>query len=324
MQPIADTSTCASLSVDLDNEWAYLASRGDPAWHEFSSYLAYVIPRILECLRQRGLKITFFVVGRDAEFAFNREALASVSAEGHEIGNHSLRHELWLHQYTESEFESELAQTEELLYTVTGQRPRGFRGPGFNYSEVTIKALAKRGYLYNASTFPSFLGPIARAYHLSKTYFGFEDRARLAHLFGGWREGLKPLRPYRWSFGPASLIEIPVTTCPVFRIPIHLTYVMYLAALSPELARTYFRVAMAMCRCLQVEPSILLHPIDFLTSREAPRLASFPGMGLRESEKRSVLESCLDYLQLNWPICSLERHASLIAQRKNIPIAIIE
>lgn len=312
--------SCASLSIDLDNEWAYLKSRGDQRWRTYPSYLTLVVPRILALLRKRDVTITFFVVGKDAEYTGNHEALASISAAGHEIGNHSLQHDLGMHRYTEEQFRSELIEAEQRLLEVTGQRPRGFRGPGFSYSDVTLRVLAQHGYLYHASTLPSFLGPIARTYHIWKSRLSHEERSQLRQLFGGWSEGLRPLKPYRWSLGHGSLIEIPVTTFPVIRFPIHLTYVMYLAGLSPRLAGAYFESAIGLCRLFQIEPSILLHPIEFMTGHDIPSLAAFPGMRLDERDKQALLESCLDCLQENWPVVSLERHAIAIAQRKDLPI----
>jgi peptidoglycan/xylan/chitin deacetylase (PgdA/CDA1 family) len=89
----------ASLSLDLDNQWSYMKTHGDAGWDAYPSYLDIVVPRVLEFLAARGLRITFFVVGQDAALERNRDALAALSAAGHEIGNHSFRHEPWLHLY---------------------------------------------------------------------------------------------------------------------------------------------------------------------------------------------------------------------------------
>ena len=40
----------ASLSLDLDNEWAYLKTRADPAWRNYPSYLDQVVPHIAAAL----------------------------------------------------------------------------------------------------------------------------------------------------------------------------------------------------------------------------------------------------------------------------------
>ena len=57
----------------------------------------------LQFLKERGLSITFFIVGQDAALEKNREAIASIAAAGHEIGNHSFNHEPWLHLYSKEE-----------------------------------------------------------------------------------------------------------------------------------------------------------------------------------------------------------------------------
>src|SRR5215510_6473885 len=93
----------ASLSLDLDNQWSYMKTHGDPGWKEFPSYLDVAVPRILEFLRARGLTISFFIVGQDAALERNRAPLRALADAGHEIGNHSFNHEPWLHLYSEAE-----------------------------------------------------------------------------------------------------------------------------------------------------------------------------------------------------------------------------
>ena len=82
----------ANLSLDLDNEWAYLKTHENPEWETYPSYLNVVIPRILDTLAARNLRITFFVVGQDAALEYNRHALSQLASAGHAIGNHSLKH----------------------------------------------------------------------------------------------------------------------------------------------------------------------------------------------------------------------------------------
>ena len=79
-----------------------MKTHGDAGWQSHPSYLDAVVPRILAFLAERRLTITFFIVGQDAALEKNRAALRSISAAGHEIGNHSFRHEPWLHLYTAS------------------------------------------------------------------------------------------------------------------------------------------------------------------------------------------------------------------------------
>ena len=89
---MAGARRTASLSLDLDNHWSYLKTHGDAGWVDYPSYLDTVVPRVLEVLAGRDLTITWFVVGQDAVLDRNRDALRSLAAAGHEIGNHSFHH----------------------------------------------------------------------------------------------------------------------------------------------------------------------------------------------------------------------------------------
>jgi hypothetical protein len=308
----------ANLSLDLDNEWAYLKTHEDPVWESYPSYLNVVVPRILQSLARRNLKITVFVVGQDAALEYNHEALAQIARAGHEIGNHSLRHEPWLHLFSEHDLEQELAEAERHIQAATGQKPTGFRGPGYSQSATLLRVLARRGYAYDASSLPSFIGPIARAYYFATGKFDAEQRERLNRLFGSWKDGLRPLKPYRWRFDQTSLLEMPVTTFPVFRVPIHLSYVMYLAGFSTILAQVYFNTALWTCRLLGVEPSILLHPLDFLGGEDVPRLKFFPSMGMTGEQKIAVVERCLDSMVRLFDVRPVGEHAAVVAARSNL------
>ena len=133
------TKPLASLSLDLDNQWTYMKTHADPGWESFPSYLDILVPRVLNFLEKRGLKITFFIVGQDAALEKNRTAIQSIADAGHEIGTHSFNHEPWLHLYSEQQFEEDLARAEEHIERVTGQKPFGFRGPGYSFSSTVLR-----------------------------------------------------------------------------------------------------------------------------------------------------------------------------------------
>lgn len=309
----------ASISIDLDNEWAYLKALGDPRWRMYPSYLYKVVPVILQFLKSRGVVLTVFVVGKDADFPGNMESLASLSDLNHEIGNHSLRHDITLHNYNEIELERDLSEAEELIGAATGKHPVGFRGPGFSLSEVTLRVLSNRGYLYDASSLPTYIAPLASAYHRRMSHRSHSEREAVNELSGAWIDGLRPLKPHRWKVGERSLLEIPVTTFPIFRFPIHLTYVMYAAGASRRLALLYFESALALCRRNRIAPSILLHPIDFIDLGDAPSLLGLPTIGLKNSIKLSLLNDCFDYIQARWSIVTMCQHAELASRSSTLP-----
>jgi hypothetical protein len=311
----------ASLSLDLDNQWSYMKTHGDGGWESFPSYLDVLVPRVLRFLKERELKITFFIVGQDAALDKNREALAQIAAAGHEIGNHSFHHEPWLHLRSEQEIEDELKNAEEQIERVTGHRPVGFRGPGFSLSDVTLSVLARRGYSYDASTFPTFLGPVSRAYYFMTAKLSDEEREQRKALFGGVRDGLRPLKPYRWQLdGGAGLIEIPVTTMPVFKLPIHVSYLLYLSRLARPLALGYFQTALKLCRLTGTGPSLLLHPLDFLGREDTRELSFFPGMNLASEEKLATVGEVLRALASEFAVVNVERHAQSASLSSSLSI----
>jgi len=299
----------ACVSLDLDDKWTYLKIRGIESWQGFPSYLPIVVPRVLRFLAEGSLRITFFIVGQDAAFLRNLPVLRAIADAGHEIGNHSFHHEPWLHLYSRTEIERELDLAEHHIRTVTPRKIHGFRGPGFSFSGTVAEVLAARGYLYDASTLPTFLGPLARAYYLMTAKLSAEERRRRGCLYGRWRDGLLPLKSYTCQTRGGPLLEIPVSTVPLIRTPFHLSYLIYLSAYSERLARAYLRLALTLCRASGVEPSFLLHPLDFLGPDEAPELGFFPGMRVSLQRKLDLADFALASIAESFRIVTLEEQA---------------
>ena len=313
----------ASVSLDVDNLWSYMKTHGDAGWESRPSYLDVFVPTVLDALDELKLKITFFVVGVDCAREENRFALRSLSSRGHEIGNHSYEHEPWLHLYTREQLEHEIDQAERAIEWATGQKPVGFRGPGFSWCPALLEVLAERGYLFDASTLPTYLGPLARAYYFATARnFTKQEKEERGALFGSFRDGLRPVRAYRWRLGTgATLLEIPVSTIPVIKSPFHLSYLLYLSRFSEGLAMAYLHTAIAMCRATGVEPSFLLHPLDLLGGDQVPELKFFPGMDLTGERKRRFFLKVLSTLGEHFTLVPMGTHAkSLLARNGRLRV----
>ena len=304
----------ASMSLDLDNQWSYMKTHGESDWEEFPSYLDWAVPRILEYLEKRDLKITFFIVGQDAVLEHNQAAMRALGDAGHEIGNHSFNHEPWLHLYSEEKLNDELAQAEEAIRSATGKSPVGFRGPGFSLSPATLRVLAKRGYKYDATVFPNLLNPLARMYFFATSSLTPEEKEQRKELFGTWKDAARPVKPFRWDIDGDSIMELPVTTMPVFKLPIHLSYILYAARFSKTLALLYFRFALLMCRMTNVSPSILLHPLDFIGSDDLRDLDFFPGMDIELDRKLELVSEVIDILRKHYDIVTVAEHIDAVTQ----------
>lgn len=299
----------ASLSLDLDNKWSYMKTHGDPNWVSYPSYLDIVVPRILKLLKEEDLKITFFIVGQDAAIESNQPALKSIADAGHEIGNHSFKHEPWMQLYTPQEVEDELSKTEAILESVTGQKTIGFRAPGYSISDDVLNVLSRRGYTYDCSTFPTYLGSLARAYYFMTSKLTEEQKADRQQLFGTFRDGRRTNKTYWVETKDRRMIEIPVTTFPVFKTPFHTSYVLYISAYSRFLALAYFRMAMLTCRATGIQPSILLNPLDFLgVDDNQPEMAFFPAMNLPAEPKIEVVRQALRIFKQYYDVCTMRDH----------------
>ena len=91
-------------------------------------------PMILDTLRSRGVKATFFVVGQNVDT--EQRLLQRMYSEGHEIGNHTYRHpNLALTSRTRAILE--LDMTTQLVSSLLNRRLAFFRPPYFGDAEPT-------------------------------------------------------------------------------------------------------------------------------------------------------------------------------------------
>ncbi len=282
-----------NVSLDLDNKWSYLKTAGRSQWKEFPSYLPEACMHIETVMGSAGMHATIFVIGQDLLCPENVKAIRGLTAAGHDLGNHSFHHEPWLHLYNKEQIAYEIDKTDELLRELGGVHSLGFRGPGYSDSPLVHECLAERGYRYCASQFSSCVGPLARMYFFLKTGLKGEKRVGREKLFGNFDAILGSNRPYRLSQSE-NFWMIPVTVMPMSRLPFHFSYIQFLAEKSSLLARMYFSTSLLLCRTFRIEPSLLLHPLDFMGSDEQPELAYFPGMKHKGAVKRKRL---LGYLQ---------------------------
>lgn len=314
----------ASVSLDLDNLWSYMKTHGEEEWREYPTYLDVLIPLVLDFLRDHDVHISFLVVGQDAIRPENHEPLRMIAEAGHEVGNHSFNHEPWMQEYDADAIASELNEAHAAITNAAGVEPVGFRGPGFCHSATLIRELIAMGYQWDASLLPSFIGPLARLYYFRTSSLEQEERETRSALFGTFRDGLQPLKPFDWASESGSILEIPVTTIPFVRAPFHMSYLLWLSRYSESLALAYFDIALTMCRLRGVEPSFLLHPLDFLGKDDESRLAFFPGMDMTRDQKIAFAAKVMNRLKRNFHVVSLSDHAKRIRTRnpesKSVPL----
>ncbi|OGK95971.1 MAG: hypothetical protein A3E31_18395 [Candidatus Rokubacteria bacterium RIFCSPHIGHO2_12_FULL_73_22] len=104
----------------------------DPTW----------TPRVLDLLRARGVRGSFFVVGARAARA--PEVVRRMAGEGHEVASHGWSHRsLWLCGPRRTA--EEVGRSHELLTALTGCAPRHFRPPWGMVNAALFLALRRHG-----------------------------------------------------------------------------------------------------------------------------------------------------------------------------------
>jgi peptidoglycan/xylan/chitin deacetylase (PgdA/CDA1 family) len=83
-------------------------------------------PKLLDLLKERGIKATFYVIGKNVE-AYPEIAKRIVD-EGHEIGNHTWNHPA-LSKIGAAKVKSEMDRTTEIIVKTTGVTPATMRPP---------------------------------------------------------------------------------------------------------------------------------------------------------------------------------------------------
>ncbi len=129
-------------------------------------------------------------------------------------------------------------------------------------------------------------------------------------MFGKFSEGFRKLKPYKWDLGKGkSITEIPVTTMPVFKLPFHLSYLIYLGNISMPLMKFYLNSAIRMCKITNTPVSFLLHPLDLIGGDQITQLAFFPGMNVSSDKKVEVFKNVINTLSKNYDMVNMTTHS---------------
>ena len=275
----------STVQVDLDGSWVlqqYASGiRGGTSLAD-DELFATGLPRMLALFREAGVRATCFVNGLDLQDPGKRDLLARLAEEGHEVASHGLDHQ-YFHLLDRAQKVRQVSESADLIADLCGSRPRGFRAPGFAVDGELPGVLEQAGYRYDASTFPTVVTPLLAV--LERCLFGRSVRApRFWPLLGS----MKPYRPSRENLyrpGTSSLLELPVTTMPLTRLPLHFSYGAHAGAayLRHGIELAFRRVGVV---------TFLFHLVDFADpAREGTRsLGPAVPLSRRIALARSVLE----------------------------------
>ena len=97
---------------------------------------AVFTPALLDGLKQRNVKASFFVIGQEAEKY--PELIQRMKEEGHLIGNHTYHHVELTRVDAQTE-QKEIEMTNEVLEQITGERPVFLRPPYGSWREEILQ-----------------------------------------------------------------------------------------------------------------------------------------------------------------------------------------
>ena len=82
--------------------------------------------RLLDGLKERNVKATFFVIGKNVKA--NPKLIKRIHKEGHMIGNHTYSH-LEMNKVSEEKAKKELTKASRTVHAITGEYPQYMRPP---------------------------------------------------------------------------------------------------------------------------------------------------------------------------------------------------
>ena len=130
--------------ISKDNDWSNYEVR----IHKSTDF-------ILNTLSKYNRKATFFILGWIAEK--HPEIVKKIYAEGHEIGCHSMKHEL-VHRMTPQQFREDTSSALNEIEQIIGEKVIMYRAPAFSITKQTpwaFEILNELGITHDASIFPA-------------------------------------------------------------------------------------------------------------------------------------------------------------------------
>ncbi len=273
------------VGIDLDDLRFYRAIHGLPAAADTPLVFEAAVPRFLDFCDRARVRATLFAIGEDLRWGEACEALRSAVARGHEVASHSHAHAYDLSRRPPDEIERDVLTARAVLEDAIGCPVPGFRAPGYNLSEVLLRAVARAGHAYDASLLPSPPYFAARAAVIA----ALRLRGRhSASIVGRGRDFLRSRDPFVWP--GTGLREFPITACGPLRLPLIGTTLARGGSLAAHLVACAARLSF-----VHVE----FHALDFLdAARDSiePALLVEPALRVPLADRMSRFEDALRHL----------------------------
>ena len=188
--------------------------------------------RILDILKEKNVKATFFVIGQ--EDGESKELYQRIVAEGHTLGMHSFSHKYNVIYESLEAFSEDMAHLQSYLAEVTGVTPEILRFPGGSSNQVSntdmkefIRFLKEKGITYydwnvaSGDATSHAYTPEELVQNVMNDVGRYETSIVLMHdssAKSGTVEALAPMIDQLKEMG-AELLPIDENTTPIQQIP---------------------------------------------------------------------------------------------------------
>lgn len=279
------TAKALCVGIDLDDLRYYRAIHGLPSRADTPLVFEAAVPRFLDFCDRLGIRATLFAIGEDLRWGEAREALRAAVTRGHEVGSHSNAHAYDLSRRTADDIRRDVVAARTAIEDAIGGPVLGFRAPGYNLSDVLLRAVVEAGHRYDASILPSPPYCVARAAVIA----AMRLRGRhSASIVGRGRDFIRSRDPFVWP--GIGLREFPITVCGPLRLPLIGTTLARGGVLAKHLVRCAARLPFV---------HIEFHALDFLDAARdgiEPDLLVEPALRVPLADRVSRFEEALGAL----------------------------
>jgi peptidoglycan/xylan/chitin deacetylase (PgdA/CDA1 family) len=215
------TRLCA-VSVDLDEIPNYFAIHGMEEPRGATAHAVYdvALGRLDDFSRTLDVPLTLFAIGSDLARPEAADRLRRLASVGHEVANHTLDHRYDLTRLDRMEMRRQVEEGARAIEAATGQRPVGFRAPGYTVNDTVYEVLEECGVAYGSSVFPCPPYYLAKAARLALMRVRGENSRSILDVPQVLRAPTTPYRvgrPY-WKRGN-GVLELPITVTRGVRLP---------------------------------------------------------------------------------------------------------
>lgn len=304
----------ANISVDVDGLDCYRAIHGlddtdshkpDPAW-------TVGVERARQLFSEFGIRATLFVVGSDLDVSAHQSRARSLVEAGHELANHTFEHPYDLREQPGSEIAYQINAADAAIYEATGERPVGFRAPGYNVDADVIAFSRRAGHRYDASVFPC-----PSYWAVKSAVMGWRkisgQRSRSANTDP--KNLRAPRQPYFPDFldcwrpkeKPGGYVEIPMAVFAARMVPIIGTSLHLLDAIGFE--RLWPLIDAQFDRFLSLE----MHAVDFLDASDLDGVSDGDRLVERQPDLRIPWDDKKERYRRVFELVARNRHVDTLA-----------